>query len=63
MAVEGWERNKFVARGQSMVKNKERGGGVKKIALSLPQCPLQLQIKQLAGWINDCELIKLTCPN
>ena len=51
MAVEGWERNEFVPRGQSVVKNKERGGGVK-IVSPFPHPTSTLTPNQTIGWLD-----------
>ena len=46
-----WRENKFVPRGQSMVKNKERGGGVK-IVSPFPPPTSTLTPNQTIGWLD-----------
>ena len=60
-------RKKFVPRGQSTVKNKERGwGGAVKITSPCPSPPPTSTVhsnskSNMAGQINNYELIKLAC--
>ena len=59
------ERKKFVPRGRSTVKNKERGrgrGAQITFFRSPPHRPLNCK-SNMAGRINDCEFIALACIN
>ena len=63
MAAEGWGEEKFIPRGRSTVKNKERGGGrgVKITHLFSPPPPPTPTVhsnckSKMAGRTNDREL-------
>ena len=69
MAAEGWGEEKFIPRGRSTVKNKERGGGrgVKRRLFSPPPPPtstIHSDCKsKMAGRTNDHELLALARTN
>ena len=58
MAAEGWGEEKFIPRGRSTVKNKERGGG-RGVKITYVFSPLPRPLpppSKTAGRTNDREL-------